>query len=437
MYRIVRFYLRLISKADRTGNNEALAGWSLVYKKSYRNPSQSRVIGVLSSWMKTFGRTLFAKTKMHQVDGGNDGFLVWDNRNVKEIRVAHIRSNNISVPGIFIARNEIAITGFVQRLNALFSLFWFLPGLTFRSLFSANPAGITLLPFEWYEASALMQIVKTKNIRAIYFYCPYEVDANALFLLLHEQGVKVTKIPSPNLLSIGNSELLADELILSSPCQLDELELHKSTLRTASSARWLPEQFIQYAQHYKVRSKPASKTIGYYSHGSWLRNADVSDNVGDVKAELALLPVLAKFLQSHSDFSCTVFLHPKEKKTEMSKVNAYYAGLFGDGRVSFAAADKSGAEQFDTVDIGVGALSTILFERLFLGNKTIFYPAGVTIFPVPGSAVSKICANTEIELEQLILQCAGVTASEFRKLNDLDKYTLHEWFPETHYGRQD
>jgi hypothetical protein len=436
MIRIAWYYFRLMAQADRTaGTANGIAGWCLLAKKSYRSPSGVRITGCVTAWLRVLRKVITARHREHAAEG-TPGYMIWDNRNVKDVRVQHVRSNGAALPSLFVCRNEVMIRGFGAKVNALLCLFLFFPVLLFRSCFRAHPQNTHLLPDEWLEATALLQVVKAHNVKYIYFYCPYESDANPLSLLLKAHGVTVNKIPSPNLLSIHNQEVLADVLTLTSPAQADEVSRFAATMQTGSVIRWMPEQFYQYDKVYTVRGIAPARSIGYYSHASWTREPETgNDELGDVEAELALLPVLAAFLKKHPGFSLTVFLHPREKKKDRSLVKAYYDGLFGENGYTFAPLDKPGATLFDSVDTGIGAISTILFERLFLGNKTIFYPVGVTGFPINGTAIASICAQNEIGLEQLILQCAATTASEFRKMKNLDQYTVHEWIPGADYGR--
>lgn len=437
---IVFFYLRLIARAKRTASDpEALAGWCLLHKKSFRTARTSfgparvtkRLIAAIAARPKGEG--------WHRFSEGEAGTGVWDNRDVATIRYDQIRFNGGRLPSVFIARNEVAPSAISKSaLVPIYLLLW--PFLCVWSLFSRNPQNIALLYDEWNEAIGLMQIVKKFQLRYMYFYCPYELDANAIYLLMKKRGIYVNKIPSPNLLSIHNQEILTDALTLTSPCQSDELPGFRNTAMYSEIIKWLPEQFASYADVYRnARTKPAPFSIGFYSHGSWMRKKQgvKSVDVGDISAELELITVFGNILRRNPQLNCTVFLHPKEKKAEhFEATQDYYDEAFGKGNYVFAETGKPGVTLFDTVDIGVGALSTILFERLFLGCKTIFYPKGIAVFPIPGSAVERICPVSENELETLILQSSKQTLPDFLRQHGLEKYTIFDWKPELHYAEQ-
>ncbi|HTF03386.1 MAG TPA: hypothetical protein VK826_05140 [Bacteroidia bacterium] len=440
MLRIIWFYLKLSAKADRlSGDQQALAGWSLFRKKSFRSPAQQSFASfrVIKHWARAVKRLFSIAPQGVVIPEGNPVYATWDNRpDVQQIRVDHIKQNGGEVPGLFISRNVLSSAGIPEAIWVTFLFTFFLPYLFAWALFSKHSSNIVLLFDEWIEAHRFMRITAKYKTKYVYFFCPYENDANALFLLLKKNGITVNKIPSPNLLAVHNTEMLTDTITLTSPYQLDELTEFVSTIRYSDVALWVPEQFHQYADVYRKRSEPQKLTIGYYSHGSWIRQKSdtTGDALGDISAELSLVTVLGDFLSRHNAFTCTVFLHPKEKKhTDKNAVAAYYDAKFGVGRYVIADLSKPGSTLFDTVDIGIGAISTILFERLFMGCKTIFYPKGFSVFPLKTTAIASICPVTPEAMESLILQSAGITTSEYLEQLGLRKYTIYDWNPALKY----
>ncbi len=435
---IIFFYLRLIFNANRSATNpQGLAGWCLLNKKSFRTSDNS--FGPIQV-TKRLIRNVFSRDAkgFRKFEIAENGVAVWDNRDVSQIRFDHISFNGGQQPSFFIERSNLQVSGAVRIVVALiYFLLW--PWLALWSIFSSNAKNIALLYDEWTEAIALVRLVRKHKIKYVYFYCPYEADANALYLLLKKENVTVNKIPSPNLLAAHNQELLSDVVTLTSPCQLDELTTYKATISVGEIIKWLPEQFAAYASVYKsMREKPASFTIGYYSHASWVRRMDgKSSDLGDVEAEFELVPIVGNFLRANRQFRCIVFLHPKEKKKDvLPMAQKYYDEHLGTENYMFADTGESASRSFDAVNIGLGALSTILFERLFLGCKTIFYPSGIKIFPAEGSSLSAICPVSATQLESIILQCAEESTQTFLEKRDLRKYTIFNWKPGSGYAEQ-
>ena len=434
---IILYYLRLIFKAKRDASDpEALAGWCLLHKKSFRVIGKR--FGPLVVTVRIISNVLRKNGEgCRKLEQGTDGVAVWDNRDVASIRLDQIRFNGGVLPKYFIARNATSISP-GARLVLFISGIILGPWLAVWSLFKSGGGNIGLWIDQWVEAASLIRYVRQFKIRYVYFYCPYESDCNALYLLLKREGVEVNKIPSPNLLAAHNQELLADILTLTSPYQLDETEHYKSTIKVRSISKWLPEQFAAYADTYQhSRQQPERSTIGYYSHASWIRSnmGDKGSELGDVEAEFQFIEALSVFLKKHPQFRCRIFLHPKEKK-DINAAKQYYDAKFSEGKYEFSDLNRPGAQQFDSVDIGVGAISTILFERLFMGCKTIFYPVGISIFPLKSSAMNGVCPVSYDQLETLILQSADETTSDFFRRRGLNKYTINGWNPDLRYAEQ-
>ena len=413
---------------------EAIAGWCLLNKPSFRFPSSAssdRLIG-FRSWIRVSRKLLTViKNSTEKHEDGIHGFAVFDNfRSVKDIRLNHIRSNAAEVPTCLFFREELSNASEKKRFSEALLLFFLMPILSIWCFFSSRRINIALLYDELAEATQLLRLLKIANIKTLYFFSPFEKDANALYLLLKNEEVNITKIPSPNLLSIHHKQVLTDTLVLSSPYQQDELEFLQGSIHTKNIQHWLPEQFFSYRNVYGNCTVPDFKTIGYYSHASWLRQQEDHAllGAGDLESEIELLQVLFLFLKKHSDFNLTIFLHPREKKhVDFSQVEKYYQKHFNGLNFVFSDYEKSSALLFNTVDIGIGAISTILFERLFVGFKTIFYPSRMKVFPVDRSVICKICALDGESLEKIILNASSLETGSYFNQTGLLKYTSQQW----------
>jgi hypothetical protein len=412
----------------------------LFYGPSFRIPDQVSGFRLLAgSYGQAFKKCWSAVPKYDVVKEGISTHLVWDNFNrSKTSRLEQIKINGAIIPGIFVSRETAAPQQFVTRLTTSLMLICSVPLFLLWILNPANKA-VSLLPIELVEWAGLKEVIKRRQVKYMYLFSQYECDTNAMVLWLRKVGVTVNKIPSPNLLVIHSKDLVADELTLSSPYQLDELQ---SDLICASYHKlnyWVPEQFHVYHNSYKNRKTAPIGSVGFYSHGSWMRKKSglTDTGVGDVAAEEHLITLLGELLQERQLDQITIFLHPKEKKHSAEEVAAYYKSVFGEGRYTFAPLDMPSAQLFDSVDVGIGAISTILFERLFLGCKTIFYPSGIADFPVKNSSFRHICTFSKSELAELLQTMKhGSTADIFSRM-DLLKYTIHHWKPELVYERKD
>ncbi len=412
----------------------------LFYGPSFRIPDHvSRFRHLLGSYGQALKKCWGTAPNYDLISEGISTHLVWDNFNKsKNARLDQIKINDAVIPGKFVSREQAAPRQFITRLATSMMLVLSLPLFIVWLLKPANKA-VSLLPLELVEWAGLMEVVSRRQVKYVYLFSQYECDTNAMVLWLRKMGVTVNKIPSPNLLVIHSKNLVTDELTLSSPYQLDELQgdLIRASYRKLNY--WVPEQFHVYRNNYKNRNKAATGTVGYYSHGSWIRKKSglTDTGVGDVEAEQQLIALLGELLQEGKLDRVTIFLHPKEKRLSAEELNSYYRSVFGEGRFTFAPLNVPSAELFDAVDIGVGAISTILFERLFLGCKTIFYPLGIADFPVENSSFRHICAFNKSELADLLQTMKQQSTGNTLNRLDLLKYTIHHWKPELSYERKD
>lgn len=426
---IFKFYLLLAFKRRKShlDSDEDIAGSSLMTKHTFRfqeSADKDLLIG-FRAWIRALRNSRIRKAKPNSVHPKTVVFDVLEGH--KPVREGQIHENTGNHIDLFIAREHLLKSISLQAW--LLNLLVLGPIIAFWSAFSNRRKHIALMIFEILEASSLLEIIKQNRVQELYFYCAYEKDSNALYLLLKSQNVRVIKMFSPNLLSHLHEETLSDVAVLTSPYQRDEIE-HLKYWRVKELYNWTPERFHQYKANYiDKNSTKAEFLLGYYSHGSWRRREmGHPDELGDMAAESEVLEKLSSILNKHSDWSIMIFLHPKEKgKVEHERIVRHYKHYFDSSQLNFAPREKSSAELFGLVDIGIGGISTILFERMFLGFKTVFYPCRFQGFPVIGSEIKKICTYSTDDLEGIIYELTRANAQDFFKSHNLSKYTYYEW----------
>jgi hypothetical protein len=424
------FYKKLLaaSAAGKMTSEEALAGWCLLHKASFRVQgfaAGDRFAGLrlLKQIMADRSQT---KSAVQKIKGGDETVAIFDNK-AREcaLRTDHVHENTGLLPGLYISRQELLGVNYAGR-SKWFGLMYALQ-LIFTSKQRLSKA---LLLREVHEAAALLHILRTHNIKRLHFYSSYEKDANALTLLLRTQGIVVNKIPSPSLLAAHHNELIADELSLGSPYQADELSVSATRKFVKQVQHWTPEFWPHYGATYRQKTEAPKGTLGFYSHAVWLREAEQNADTGfgDHQAEKQLLPLLAQWCRAHAEVELLVFLHPRERKPEhFARTEEFYARVFEGVNYRFSEAGIPSTQQFAKTDAGIGAMSTILFERLFAGYKTLFFPAGINNFPLPESALANVCAVTQPQLDALLNKAMNETTAVFLSAFQLEKYTAAHW----------
>lgn len=424
------FYKKLLaaSAAGKMVSEESLAGWCLLHKATFR--MQGFAAGDRLAGLRVLKQIMVAmaqsKPAVQLIEGGDQTVAIFDNK-AREcaLRTAHVRENTGQLPGMYISRQELLSVNYEGRSK------WFGWMYALQLVFTGKQRlSKALLLREAHEAAALLHLLRAHSVKHLHFYSSYEKDANALTLLLRAQGIVVNKIPSPSLLAAHHNELIADTLSLGSPYQADELHVSPTQKFVKQVKHWTPEFWPHYGALYQHKTEAAKGTLGFYSHAVWLREAEhnADTGFGDHRAEKQLLPLLAHWCRTHTQVKLLIFLHPRERKPEhMAQTEAFYARMFEGVNYRFSEPGIPSTHQFASADAGIGAMSTILFERLFAGFKTLFFPAGINNFPLPESALARVCAVTQPQLDMLLDKAMNATTAEFLASFQLEKYTAAHW----------
>jgi hypothetical protein len=300
-----------------------------------------------------------------------------------------------------------------------------------KSIFATNRANWALLIRELNDTTVFIHWLRKNNVKRLYDFLPYELESNWISLLCRKLGIETIKIPSSGPLATHNSILIADKIALSSPYHQEELKIFSNSIRYKSLLKWGPERAQTYIQRYR-KNKPESsgKVIGFYSHASWLRlaqdHADVGLNIPE--AEEKLLNDLFRFVNENKEFELRIFLHPREKENDMIEATkVHYNSKLGEGKYQFNDFAKHTTVCFEDAGIAMAAFSTILFERLFAGYKTLIGNYGIPDFPLQGSKLNEICFSDYSQLSKLIEKSIHESDSDFFERNQLEDYLWSQY----------
>jgi hypothetical protein len=295
-----------------------------------------------------------------------------------------------------------------------------------KSFFSNERANWALLIRELNDTAVFMYWLRKHDVKRLYDFLPYELESNWISFLCRERGIETIKIPSSGPLATHNSILMADKIVLSSPYHLEELGIFKDSIRYKSILKWGPERAMTYIDRYRSNKPVATHSvIGFYSHASWLRlaqdHADVGLNIPE--AEEKLLNDLFRYVKENKEFRLRIFLHPRERAKDMLEATKlYYNQKLGEGNYEFSDFNKATTACFEDAGIAMAAFSTILFERLFAGYKTLIGNYGIPSFPIKNSNLNHICFSDYNRLCYLIEKTKGENDSEFFNRNKLEDY---------------
>jgi hypothetical protein len=341
----------------------------------------------------------------------------------RDIIVNYVNRCTEQPVGTYIAKDFISAID-LPRWSVLFCLMPFMIRQSLRAIFSKRRINIALSIHEIFEIAYLKYYIKTHAIKHVYDWIPYEKDSNFLSLQLMKEGVEVTKIPSPGPLATHNRIMIGTEIIFSTPYHFEELKRFGDTIRADRFSKWPPQGAEANIHQYMDHPKPPPFTLGFYSHGSWVRKAEKHAQHGravDV-AEAKILSLLGRFINENPEFKLMIFPHPRERKHNMELMLKFYSDTIGHG--NFVIADKSHGTvaSFNLVDIAIGAFSSILYERMYCGYKTLIGNIGFHDFPMNGSTLNTISFVTYDDMQELIKKYAPQNDDWFFDHSKLDEY---------------
>ncbi|MFZ4784684.1 MAG: hypothetical protein ACOYLH_04345 [Flavobacteriales bacterium] len=424
---VVRFFKQCLHSTDRS-SDEYLAGKCLRENSSYRldvSSETDRMLG-FREMKRVWTRWKSPKRGLIPMDKETSVAVLSSNEANQDIIIYYIERSASKKIGVWISKDDLC--GDPEFSFFEFSLFWFTAlgwslGIFIKSSSRANRA---LLIREIYENAILVNEIQARGLKHIYHFVPYEKDANVFSLLMKKLQVKCTFIPSAGPISKHNHTMIADEIVLVTPYQMEEYERKwKDQIRFEKLLRWIPERAFTYIDLYRNRTfQFHEKTIGYYSHGSWVRlkhkhhSAELA-----AKKEEWILSLLKLYVESHPDVNLIIFPHPRERKTELlEETKAYYSKHVGVDRVAISSNEKSSAESFDQVELAVAAYSSIVYERLFCGFKMIIGSQERTGFPMENSSLSQIVFYNYSEMEHFVDDAFGMPNDAFFKQYGIDSF---------------
>jgi hypothetical protein len=312
------------------------------------------------------------------------------------------------------------------KLKAMAFVFLFSIPLTVASFFSKRKYHWPLLLMESVESDMLLRIVNKKRIAKLHYFCIYERDANLNAFLLMQKGIYVNKIPSEVPLAFWNRIIVSNCLSFCFAYQEEEYRVFSNTMNIGLTNLWGPELILNNINYLKGKHLEDYKyDVGFYSSGMWLRKLDNAIVIDDtsVESEKWLLEEIFKFCKMKGN-SMRIYTHPIEKKIEKrEKTLNHYKEYLNHEFVSIQDFEKGSNEEFDKVNICISLFSTLMFERLYCGFKTVLVPIGAKDFPLSGSSMKNLCVYNNAELFNILNECLNINSLEFFEKMNIRNYS--------------
>jgi len=423
------FFKAIKSFQLKTNDDWYLAGLSLLEFISFRiNYTTTNYKKLLWSVYKNLVRDIIINSGKNCItlNGDSTSIILDCTLNYAELRKNYVNNILRGNPNTLFSKNNLIIANkFFDKLFLLIYSTWLFIKFYFKKIDKKTSNNYAFVLREIIENYCLLKNIDLLKTKTLYDFSNYEVDSNLLYLLCRENEITVYKIPSPGPLINHNSILLTDFLVVSSGYHLEELKTLKN-IKYQNLIKAMPEMSLNYYYKYKNKMEYADKhSLAYYSHGSWLRllanDADIGLNT--YNGEIETLKLIGLFLEKHPQFNLTVFLHPRESNLLLTNeiMNFYFKWLPKD-KFHFSNSNEKTTDSFSKSNIAIVSLSTILFERLFIGKKTLICNKGLLNFPMKGSQLENITFSEFINLENMIFESYELEDKSFFNKMNLNSY---------------
>lgn len=427
--KVLRAY-KALEKAylsENKSTDEFLAAVSMFESMSYRLLSTSandRFIGfrMIYRLLKQLGTS--HRNIVLEFDNDSKSMLILGSVNLNEFVVQYVEKCSNQTIKSYVEKDALLLSRHIS-LKQVIEFLPFAFKQAFRCIFDWRRMNIALTIHELLEISAVLKYVKENEIEHVYDFFPYEKDSNFMTLILRAEGIKITKNPSPGPLATHNRILIADTVTISTPYQLEELKKFADTIRVSEYLMWPPERAFTYYQRYINHVHSERNTIGFYSHGQWIRKAQAhsDDGVTSIDGESQILSWLKQLLVELPQFKLIIFPHPRERHPEnIESMKAYYRSKLGDVNYEVITDNVKTMLALEKVDIAVVLFSTVIYERLFCGYKTLIGNNTIRSFPMNMSPLNNICFQNYERMKELILEFADKDEDYFFAKANLEDY---------------
>ena len=408
LFKIISYYkiANLLAIFGIKKNSPLYCAGKSLSKITFRLPNESKNDFFIT--IRIFKRiivNLFTRKKAFLKLNQNTHTAIFDvNHNAFELRDNYIKTYSGENCSSFISKNDLISfkSFYLTMFYVVFLILSFLP-IFLISLFSKNKFHYPLMIQEFLETIQLVYLVKKNDISKMHYFCIYERDSNICAFILMKFGVYVNKIPSEVPLCFFNKSIISNELSFCFSYQKEEFDLYRKTMFVEKTNLWAPEQLLNAPKRFLTPNRNERKPthdIGFFSSGNWLRAklGDIDLEHQDKENEELILRGLIKYSQQNN-LKMRLFLHPLEKKSQHKELSdVYYKEFLHYENVTLADTTIASIEGFDDINLAVSLYSTLMFERIYLGFKTIIAPFDYDEFPIKQSSLNHICVHNMEEL---------------------------------------
>lgn len=301
------------------------------------------------------------------------------------------------------------------------------------TVFSKNRALYALFLLSIIENILFLDLLLESGLNYVYYFFPFENDANFSALLLNQNNIEVHKVPGPNSLYHNHKYLLADKISFCSEFQFEQHEYLKKNWVVGQILKWPLYGYENLKPYFNTNDnqKPKPYKLGFISSGIWRREelGKIPVKNADFESEKKLIHLLVDYLSARKISTLYIYLHPIEKNNfeVYNKAISYYKNKFDNVECVFSEFDKSSYSSFNLVDTTIAAHSTSNLQRLFCGYKTMYALLDYETNMFEGTALQNISFNSKSEICTYLDQLINLPEKDYFNSNDLYLYNFNKY----------
>lgn len=214
--------------------------------------------------------------------------------------------------------------------------------------------------------------------RQAYLFRPYRLESPIVAAFLMERGVDVGVVVGTTPMAAHLRRLVASSAVLCTAYQIDEFAALEPLGRNGAWELWGPTEIVEMQERYTEQALPdLPNVVGVYTQGFWARvemgSIRAEDAAPHIEHERRFVEVVREYAASHPDVRIVFFPHPMERR-RFRETGVHGYGLVLDLPNTSAHFEASNSMlAFDEVGLGLTTVSTIGFDRLHLGLRTLFF----------------------------------------------------------------
>ncbi|MEZ5050612.1 MAG: hypothetical protein R2766_13285 [Saprospiraceae bacterium] len=145
-------------------------------------------------------------------------------------------------------------------------------------------------------------------------------------------------------------------------------------------------------------------------------------------AEEKMLSTVRQLILKNPSIKVFIVLHPTEKSSAeiYDRSFSYYSNFFLGCNIEIMNPKIASSESFYQFELGIASISSVVFERLFCGYKTLLAPIGVSVKLFEDKNIEQIVATDENMLLRKLKSFLEIENSEYFEKFNLELYRIEK-----------